>query len=250
MPGFLRLRTIVLALLLASACALSSAGQGTPADDSKDVVPKPPPKDVKILFEGTDLSKWVKYEANKKNDVPRSADWKVEKGYMEIVPGRKDIMTKEKFGPDFQLHVEFWLPLMADKKGQQRADSGIFLHGRHEIQVLDSHDNPTYPEYSCGALYGLIAPSKNASRPPRRWQIYDITFHAPRIDERTKTVKEKGELTVVLNGETIIEKAPFDKVTAGAMDDKIGTPGPIRLQDHGAKVRYRNIWIKPLLPVR
>jgi hypothetical protein len=165
---------------------------------------------------------------------------------MEV--GKGDIMTKEKFGPDFRLHVEFWLPLMPDATGQGRANSGVYLQGRYEVQVLDSYKNDTYANGSVGALYGLIAPDKEAQqkaiRPPEKWQTYDITFHAPRVNEEGKVTAE-GHITVVLNGVTIINNGSFDRVTGGALDERIGTPGPLRLQDHGCRVRYRNIWLQP-----
>lgn len=196
-----------------------------------------PPKGAIVLFDGTDLSKWT--AINGKDP----ASWKVENGYMEV--GKGDIRTKETFGPDFHLHVEFWLPLMPKAKGQGRANSGVYLQGRYEIQVLDSYMNDTYANGSCGALYGILAPSKNANKPPEQWQTYDITFQAPRVDDTGK-VTTKGRLTVTLNGETVIKDGEFDKVTGGAIDNKIGTPGPLKLQDHGNKVRFRNVWIKPL----
>src|SRR5262249_27062752 len=138
---------------------------------------------------------------------------------------------------------------MAKEKGQARANSGIYLQGRYEVQVLDSYMNPTYANGACGALYGLIAPSKNASKPPQHWQTFDIEFHAPRLHEKTKQVTKKGRITIIHNDETVIDKGEFDKVTGGAMDMKLDTPGPIRLQDHKAAVRYRNIWLKEMLPV-
>jgi hypothetical protein len=210
------------------------------AEDKKEGAPKPPPPGAEVLFDGKDLSGWVALNG-------KPAPWKVEDGTMEV--GHGDIMTKEKFGPDFQLHVEFWLPLMADKKDQARANSGVYLQGRYEIQVLDSYKNETYANGSVGALYGIIAPDKEAQqkavKPPEQWNTYDITFRAPRVDDKGK-VTEKGRLTVVLNGVTIIDDGKFDHVTGGALDEKMGTPGPLRLQDHGCKVRYRNIWLKPL----
>ena len=210
------------------------AGSAYAADEKS----KAPPAGAVVLFDGKDLAGWTSL----KGGPPK---WKVEEGHMEVVPGTGDIMTERKFGPDFQVHVEFWLPLMADKRGQARSNSGVYLQGRYEIQVLDSYKNTTYPDGACGALYRIIAPSKNASKPPEQWQTYDITFHAPRVDETGK-VTEKGQVTVVHNGETVIDNGTFDKVTAGAMDEKLGDQGPIRLQDHGCKVRYRNIWLKPL----
>jgi hypothetical protein len=208
------------------------------AGRERDDGPKPPPEGAVVLFSGKDLSGWVS-----KSGEP--AKWKLADGYMEVIPGTGDIATEKKFGPDFQIHVEFWLPLMANAKGQARANSGVYIQGRYEIQVLDSYMNSTYPDGACGALYKIIAPSKNASKPPEQWQTYDITFRAPRVDESGK-VTQKGEVTVVQNGETIIDHGTFDRVTYGASDEKLGEPGPIRLQDHGCKVRYRNIWLKPV----
>ena len=115
----------------------------------------------------------------------------------------------------------------------------------------------TYADGACGALYGIIAPNwaaaekkglsepRNPCKPPEQWQTYDITFHAPRVDAQGK-VTEKGHITVVQNGATVIDHGAFDKVTGGALDEEIGKPGPTRLQDHGNKVRFRNIWLKPL----
>jgi hypothetical protein len=203
-----------------------------------EVKPVPAPPGAKVLFDGKDLSGWVG-----RNGKP--AAWKVVNGFMEVVPGTGDILTREKFGPDFQLHVEFWLPLMANQKGQARANSGVYLQGRYEIQVLDSYMNETYANGSCGALYGLIAPSKNASKPPEQWQTYDITFHAPRVDAQGKVV-EKGRVTVVHNGVKVIDNGMFDRPTGGELDRNLGMPGPILLQDHGNRVRFRNIWLQPL----
>jgi hypothetical protein len=216
-------------------------------DDRKEEPSKQPPKGAAVLFNGKDLAGWV-------TRAGKRAKWKVENGYMEIVSGTGDIMTGEKFGPDFKLHVEFWLPLMPEAKGQGRANSGVYLQGRYEIQVLDSYKNDTYANGSVGALYGIIAPDKEAQqkaiRPPEQWQTYDITFRAPRVDPQGKVTTE-GRLTVVLNGVTIIDDGKFGKVTGGALDNKIGTPGPVLLQDHrnkkgAANVRYRNIWLLPL----
>jgi hypothetical protein len=194
-----------------------------------------------VLFNGKDLTGWVTRDG-------KPAPWKVRDGFMEVTGGG-DIKTEEKFGPDYQLHVEFWLPLMPDAKGQGRANSGVFLQGRYEVQVLDSYKNDTYANGSVGALYGLIAPDKEAQqkaiRPPEQWQTYDITFQSPRVDETGK-VTAKGHITVVLNGVTIIDDGKFNQVCGGAIDTKLGTPGPILLQDHGCKVRFRNIWLLPL----
>lgn len=206
------------------------------ADDKKSEAPKPAPNGAVILFDGKDLSGWTR-----PNGQP--AEWKVENGYVEIVPRKGDIQTKEKFG-DFQLHVEFWIPLMPNAKGQGRGNSGVYLQGRHEIQVLDSYMNETYANGSCGALYGIIAPSKNASKPPEQWQTFDITYQAPRVNDEGKVVKA-GRVTVIHNGETVIKEGEFDHMVDLGKDKNMGTPGPILLQDHGCKVRYRNLWLVP-----
>src|SRR5208282_1540734 len=124
------------------------------------------------LFNGRDLGGWVRTKGGE-------PAWKVQDGYLEVVPGSGDIQTVDTFD-DFELHAEFWIPLMADKHGQDRGNSGIFLQGRYEIQVLDSYQNETYANGACGSLYKLIAPLVNASLPPENWQTYDIKFFSPR----------------------------------------------------------------------
>ncbi len=229
------------ALALLAGAGLLLALATARAEDKKAESAKPP-KGATVLFDGKDLAGWL-------TTGGKPAEWKVEDGNLEVAPGKGDIMTKDKFGPDFKVHVEFWLPLMADKKDQARANSGVYLQGRYEIQVLDSYRNETYANGSVGALYGIIAPDKDAQKkavkPPEQWNTYDITLHAPRVDDQGK-VTEKGRLTVVLNGVTLIDDGKFDHATGGALDTKLGTPGPLRLQDHGCKVRYRNIWLQPL----
>lgn len=203
---------------------------------------KPPPPGAVVPFNGKDLANWTRRDG-------KPAEWAVRDGYMEVRPGNGDIMCAEKVGPAFRIHIEFWLPAMPDAKGQARANSGVFLQGRYEVQVLDSYGNETYANGSVGALYGLIAPDPKAQqkalRPPEQWQTYDITFHAPRPGDSDRP-RRKGSITVVLNGITIIDHGEFDRVTAGAIDEKIDQPGPILLQDHGCKVRYRNLWIQRL----
>jgi 3-keto-disaccharide hydrolase len=236
------------ALAVLAGAGLLLACAATRAEDKKNDAGKPP-RGATVLFDGKDLSAWV-------GENGKEAPWKVENGYMEVAPGKHDIKTKDTFGPDFKVHVEFWLPLMEKATGQGRANSGVYLQGRYEIQVLDSYKNDTYDNGSVGALYGIIAPNKDAQKkavkPPEQWNTYDITFHSPRVEDKNKAVSdknkvtEKGRVTVVLNGVTLIDDGEFDKVTGGAMDEKIGAPGPLRLQDHGCKVRYRNIWVQPL----
>ena len=223
---------IIVGILMSMTSSTSSA-----KDDTKSTEGAKPPKDAVVLFDSKDLSGWSKGSAEK------SADWLVKDGYMEVLPGKGDIQTRRKFG-DYKLHLEFWIPLMKDAKGQSRGNSGVYMQGRHEVQVLDSWQNETYATGVCGALYGIIAPSTNASKPPEQWQTYDITYVAPRVDGSGK-VTEKGVITIVHNGVTVIDRGKFDRQADLGKDRRIGTPGPILLQDHGCKVRFRNIWLVP-----
>jgi hypothetical protein len=199
-----------------------------------------PPSDATVLFGGADLSRWEK-------DGGGAAAWKVENGYMEVVPNAGGIASRDRFG-DAQLHVEWMAPLPAVGESQERGNSGVFLMGRYEVQVLDSYDNVTYADGQAAAIYGQYPPLVNASRPPGEWQTYDIVFHRPRFDGTGKvssparmTVMHNGVLVqdnVVLSGPTAHQRRPpYEK-----HDDRL----PLSLQDHGTRVRYRNIWIRDL----
>jgi hypothetical protein len=194
--------------------------------------PVPPPDGAIVLFDGKDLSEWVHGDG-------RPASWNLVDGAMEVRVGSGDIRTRSIF-KDFQLHVEFWLPLMPNARGQARANSGVFLPGDYEIQVLDSYDNRTYARGECGAIYGIRSPDVNAALPPENWQTYDIIFRGARFDEQGRKVK-KGRITVFWNGIKVHDGVEVDRPEG---DQR----GYIRLQDHGCRVRYRNIWIMPLEP--
>lgn len=196
------------------------------------------PADAMVLFDGKDFSQWVK-----RADSSAPAEWKVESGYVEVVPKTGDVCTKELF-TDCQLHVEFWLPLMADCKGQARANSGVYLQGRYEVQVLDSYGLDSKDD-DCGGVYTLAAPMVNACRPPEQWQSYDILFTAPRFNEKgVKT--QNARLSVLHNGVWIHNNLEVCEPTGGEIDHNFSEPGPILLQDHGNLVRYRNIWVRKL----
>lgn len=220
---------VVVIGLLVSACAWAADVKPLfKADESR-------PADAIVLFDGKDLSEWV----HAGSDDP--AGWKVEKGYMAARGG--NIVTKRQF-TDFQLHVEFWLPLMQDAQAQGRANSGVYLQGSYEIQVLDSYGLKG-DGGDCGAMYGVAPPMVNASRPPERWQSFDAVFHAPRFDAEGKNVS-KARVTVFHNGVLIHENVEIPGPTRAAMRRDVTAAGPILLQDHGSPVRYRNIWIRPL----
>uniref|UniRef100_A0A7C2NT94 non-specific serine/threonine protein kinase n=1 Tax=Schlesneria paludicola TaxID=360056 RepID=A0A7C2NT94_9PLAN len=198
------------------------------------------------LFNGKDLSNWIGVDG-------QPARWKVENGYVEVVPQQPpvSIMTRENFPLDFELHVEFWLPDERPKTGQ-RSNSGVFLHGRHEIQICDSFNNDTIanPKAVCASLYDVIAPSDNACTPPETWQTYDITYHSPRVDGQKKFTTP-GRITLIHNGRKVIDDASFTSPgTIGQQNANVGQPGPILLQDHGSKVRFRNVRYRPIAALR
>jgi hypothetical protein len=202
-------------------------------------VPGGPPSDAVVLFDGKDLSAWTNVKG-----LP--AGWKVENGYMEVVPKTGDIRTKAEFG-DIQFHLEFRPMFPTKGSSQGRSNSGCFFMTRYEMQILDSYENPTYPDGQAGALYGQWPPLVNASRKPGEWQIYDGVFTAPRFKDGK--VVEPATLTLFHNGVLLHNRKAFN----GPTGHKIVTPyaehgpkGPIQLQDHGDPQRFRNIWVRPL----
>ena len=195
-----------------------------------------PPKDAVILFNGKDVKNWTTRDG-------KPAGWKAEEGILHVVPGTGDIMTQERF-TDFCLHLEFRCPDMPEAKGQGKGNSGVFLQGRYEIQVLDSYGIRIPGKGDCGAIYDQYATLVNACRPAMQWQSYDAIFRAPRVEG--SQVREKVRLTVLQNGQVIHNNIELPGVTGGAIDQEVGTPGPLLLQDHGNLVCYRNVWIVPL----
>lgn len=194
------------------------------------------PKDAIVLFDGKDLSKFVKAGSDK------TPAWIVEKGYCQPKDG--DIETKQQF-QDCQLHVEFWVPLMANASGQGRGNSGVFFKGfSYEIQILDSY-NLKPGAGDCGAIYSYTPPMVNACRPPETWQTFDIIFHAAKFDANGKKIAN-ARATVFQNGVLIQDNAEFPTPTPDHNGIDPQGPGPIRLQDHGCPVRFRNIWVRPL----
>jgi len=202
--------------------------------------PLPPPSDAIVLFSGRDLSHW-------ENAQGGPAGWKREKGYFEVVPGAGPIRTVRGFG-DVQLHMEWSTPFPPEGKDQDRGNSGVFLMGRYEVQILDSWANPTYPDGQAGAIYGQYPPMVDASRPAGDWQLYDIVFHRPRfgadgqlISPARMTVFHNGVLIhhdVVLTGPTGHQRRPPYQAHADRL--------PIMLQDHQHAVRFRNVWVREL----
>jgi hypothetical protein len=194
-----------------------------------------PPADALVLFDGHGLGAWT--DVN--DQAPR---WRIEDGAMVVVPGSGDLVTRDSFGA-FQLHLEFWLPLMPRAVGQDRANSGIYLQGRYELQILDSAGaEPS--TVSCGAIYESVAPLWNACLPPETWQSFDVAFRPCRLDTNG-LIRGRPRATVFCNGVLIHNNVSIAHPTAGPLDRYEAVPGPLRLQDHGCPVRFRNVWVRP-----
>lgn len=226
------------------------------------IMPGSAPSDAIILFDGKDLSKWRKCAlgyGGKMEEVEaiakkygtaikeEPAGWEVKDGAMIVKPGTGAIETKQAFG-DVQLHIEWLAPADPGKEGQGYSNSGVFLMSNYEIQVLNSYENATYPNGQAGAMYKQSIPLVNASRPPGEWQYYDIVFTAPRFDKDGKLTKP-ATITAFHNGVLVQNHFELKGPTI-----YIGHPYyvqhpdklPIILQDHGDKVRFRNIWVREL----
>ncbi len=188
-----------------------------------------------ILFDGSSWDEWVTRAGG-------PSGWAVGSDGSILVRGG-DAVTRREFG-DFHLHLEFLCPENKGQEGQGRSNSGVYLHGRYEVQVLDSWGQPVASN-GCGAVYSIAAPLSNASRPPGSWQTYDIVFRAPRFD-RSGELTQEPRITVIHNGVVIHNNLMLPSITPGGLDRQMRPRGPILLQDHGDPVRYRNIWVREL----
>ncbi len=224
---------------------------------------KAAPSDAVVLFDGTDLSEWQKTPFGegvlmsrneqflrnfKAEENPKPADWTIDNGEMVVGKNLGAIGTKKVFG-DMQLHIEWRTPILEeDVTGQNYGNSGIFLMGLYEIQVLNSFENETYANGQAGSIYKQHTPMVNASLPPGEWQTYDIMFTAPRFSEKGQLISP-ARVTVLHNGILIQHNSVLQGPTV-----YIGEPYyvphpeklPIVLQDHDNPVRYRNIWVREL----
>lgn len=202
-----------------------------------------PPSDAVVLFDGTEgaLSKW---QADK--EPAEATKWIVKDGTLQCVPGSGYIRTREEFG-DCQLHIEWSAPGEVKGNSQGRGNSGVFLMGQVEVQVLDNYENPTYADGFAGSVYGVNPPMANALRKPGEWQVYDIIFRRP-VYQGGKLV-DPGYLTVYCNGVLLQDHTPLEGGgghRGRSKDRPFPETGPLKLQDHGNPVRYRNIWYRPL----
>lgn len=203
-------------------------------------LPAPVPADAIVLFGDDGLDAWQKPDGS-------AAPWVVQDGFFQVQPGSGSIQTREEFG-DVQLHVEWASPSPPRGTNQDRGNSGVFLMGRYELQILDSYDSQTYADGQAGAVYGQYPPLANATRPPGEWQAYDIYFRRPRFDD-DGSLLEPARVTVVHNGilvqnnEEILGPTSYMQYSPYSAH---ADTGPIQLQDHGHPVRYRNIWVRPI----
>ncbi len=239
--------TLVLALCVAVSLAPAQTNKVATAAPKKEdpqptvIDPGPPggvPADAIVLFDGKDLSKF----RGQRQAEPK---WKIANGVMESTPPG-GIFSLEEFA-DCQVHLEFATPINVQGKGQGRGNSGVYLMGRYEIQILDNYNNETYPNGQCGAMYGHFPPLVNVCRPPGEWQTYDIVFHPPK--QLADGTVRPGSFTVLHNGVLIQDNVAVTGAgtTASPLRGLV-EKGPLYLQDHGNPVRFRNVWVRKLNP--
>ena len=246
----MRALKLVAAVLLTIAVAVAQKpGKKEDGPQPKVVNPGGVPSDAIALFDGKDLSNWVMPDG-------APAEWTLQNGELVCKTGTGDLHSRVKFR-SAQIHLEFNVPSMPNHSGQARGNSGVMFHARgNEIQILDSYNNATYADGSCGGYYGVAAPMVNASRPPGEWQTYDIVYRAP-VCGPGGQVKTPGSVTVLHNGVLVQDHVPVTPRN-GCLEE-----GPLLLQDHngfGGKrippsatmkapvtpMRFRNIWLRRL----
>ena len=222
-----------LAILFAMSLAPALANaQDTPNDSTLGAKP---PAGAVVIFDGKSLDGWVKL------DGKTPAKWPVADGVFTVGKGEGSIKTAKSYG-SFKLHLEFNVPSMPEAKGQARGNSGVYLDGDYELQILDSYGLKSQ-DNDCAAIYKQITPRVNACKPPLQWQTYDITFHQAEVKDGK--VAKKARITVLHNGVNVIDNAEIS-LTPGGVGVKEGSDGPLMLQDHGNTVRFRNIWLVPI----
>ena len=192
-------------------------------------------KDKVILFDGTSLDAFYDRETKE------ASNWEVKDGVCTVID--HDIVSKEEFG-DQHLHVEFYLHVLEGREGQWKGNSGVYVQGCYEIQILDSYGNEA-KDNECGGVYSIAAPLTNASLPAETWQTYDIILKAAKLNE-DGTIKENARITIILNGQVIHNNFVLPSNTPGGVYERVVERGPLLLQDHGCPVSFRNVWIQPL----
>ena len=199
------------------------------------------PSDAIVLFDGTNLNEWVSDK-----DGSSSAPWTIANKTLTVKPGAGGIQTKKNF-EDFQLHIEWKSPEVIKGEGQGRGNSGLFLQGKYELQILDNDNNKTYVNGQAGSLYKQSAPLVEVRKPESGWHTYDILYTAPRFNKDGRLIK-RAQVTVLHNGVVVQYNTELQGTTEyiGLPKMVAHGPGPIALQDHGDLVSFRNIWIREL----
>lgn len=199
------------------------------------------PSDAVVLFNGSNADAWVQRSGN-------DCEWLLVDGNaMEVRPRSGDIQSRQEFGT-CQLHVEWRAPTEIYADSQGRGNSGVFLLGLYEIQVLDGFNNPTYADGVTAAIYGQTPPLVNACVPPGHWHSFDVVFESPVYVDGLLT--QPAYMTVFHNGVIVHLRQAMDGPTQhralASYDNVHGPKGPLVLQDHGDRVQFRNIWIREL----
>lgn len=207
-------------------------------EDKVDVPSTPAPADAIVLFNGQNLDSWQNRNGKDK------ADWKILDGVLEVKSPSSDIVTKQTFTGKFQLHLEFRCGYQPKAVGQRRGNSGVYLQGRYEVQILDCYGTKGGLKDDCGAIYSVAAPATNVCKAPTVWQSFDIDFQSPRCQDGKKVAP--GMMSIRHNGIKIHDEVPItiDNSLRGLGGD-VCSAGPILLQENGCPVQYRNIWLLP-----
>lgn len=242
-PGNLAFALIILCVLASPLAAQDIPVLEWPVHDTTRprpavVTPDPVPSDAVVLFDGASLEAWRASRGG-------PARWVIEDGAMVAVPGAGGVETRDSFA-DVQLHLEWQVPDDGDR-GQDSGNSGVFLMGHYELQVLNSWRNDTYPDGQAAAVYGQYPPLVNAARKPGEWQSYDIIFHAPTFKDGA--VEKKARVTVLLNGILVQDNMEYNGPSAHRSVvpyREHAAKLPFSLQDHGNPVKFRNIWVREL----
>jgi len=247
-------RALILLALAPVAAALAVAGDRVFKWEVHDLGrPQPPvvtagsgfegataPSDAIILFDGNSTNAWVSGDG-------KSCAWEIVEDAMVVKAGTGDIRTSSPFG-DCQLHLEWMIPSDRTVEGQGGGNSGLFFLDRYELQILETHTNRTYADGSAGALYGQYPPLVNPCRPKGEWNVYDVVFRGPRFDA-SGALNRPATMTVFFNGVLVQDHSELLGATAHKQRASYSahpTRLPIRLQDHGDPVHFRNIWVRPL----
>lgn len=200
------------------------------------------PSDAIVLFDGRDASEWQHKDGSQ-------VKWRLADSALTVVGGTGNIESRRGFG-DVQLHLEWRAPNIVKGEGQGRGNSGVFLQGRYEIQVLDSYENPTYSNGQAASVYKQHIPLVNASLPPGEWQSYDVVFRAPRFSASGE-LQTPAFVTLLHNGILVLDQVEIQGTTTYIGQPSYtphGSREPLMLQDHGNPVSFRNIWVRELRP--